>query len=47
MLTSGTIEQLMPVKQCLSAGNQIPYFSGINGNSCLFFSCTNSNKNYE
>lgn len=45
-LTSGTIEKLIPVKQYLSAGNRIPYFSGISGNGCLFFSRASSNKNY-
>lgn len=43
--TSGTIEKLIPVKQCLSAGNRIPYFSGISGNGTLFFSWASSNKN--
>lgn len=44
-LTSGTIEKLIPVRQCFSAGNRIPYFSGISGRGALFFSWASSSKN--
>lgn len=45
-LTSGRMEKLRPVRQCLSAGRRMPYFSGINGNGILFFSSASSSSSY-